>query len=206
MTGDRLGSCSNNTCESVAQDTSNDEEYIEITLDNGFRRKVKVSTKKIIVSMHQAGATEKAIRARYPWFRRNYIQNFLAIDQDVEQGERSRIQQINEFVAEMADKTIRNRQPLHDYMLVRWAVQKAGELNARGFFTASHTWLLNLKKRADVVSRKITAYITKASLAQQVDRAASISAFRERYLEQAFRFPPRLIFNVDQTGFNYVNL
>ena len=35
------------------------------------------------------------------------------------------------------------------------------------------------------------------------DTQASIARFHQAYIGQAIRFPPRLIFNVDQTGFNY---
>jgi len=37
----------------------------------------------------------------------------------------------------------------------------------------------------------------------QNETQALIARFRQAYIEQAVRFPPRLLFNVDQTGFNY---
>lgn len=136
------------------------DEWCEIILENKKKRRVTDSTKKRILELSKS-FSESGIKQQYPWYRRQYLERFKeSIRADNEMSRWTRIQQINEHVRDMADEAILNRHPLHDHMLARWAVQKAGELNARSFFTASGTWLRNFKKRHDVGSRKITGYIT----------------------------------------------
>ena len=167
------------------------------------KRVIADSTKKKILQLHNGRKSASAIQKLYPWFRPGYIERFRESCQSDEGSQLGRIESINSYVRARAKEVMRSKGPLHDYMLVRWAMQRAGELDARSFFTASHQWLWNFKKKNGIVSRKITAFISKASMENQNETQASIARFRQAYIEQAVRFPPRLIFNVDQTGFNY---
>ena len=179
-------------------------EYCEVEVAANEKPKILKSTKKKILHLHDfKNYTTKGIQAQYPWYRSSHLQRSRESCRNNETSNQTRIEQINTYVLGRAEEAMRLQQPLHDYMLVRWAVQRAGELNARSFFVASHTWLLNSKKRNDVVSRKITHHVTQASAANQNEIDASARTFHEQCISRAFRYPPRLILNVDQTGSNY---
>ena len=88
------------------------------------------------------------------------------------------------------------RQSLAIELLVR-------SLGASDFFHASETWLRRFKKTSDYTSRKVTGYASKA----EEDKREEIDRSRANFLENFERleamFPRRLIWNTDQTGFNY---
>ena len=163
-----------------------------------------VNKETYILHLHDVkGYYEASIKAQYPWFELKHIARFREHCSTDGGDQLCRIEQINEYVSIRATQAMNSHQPLHDYMFVREAVLRAGELNARSFFTVRHTWLLKFKKSNDVTSRKITNYITDASTENRDQVEGAIRAFHDQYISHAFRYPPRLIFNIDQTGFNH---
>lgn len=201
MTGEEhIGSTSSESVIKSPAKASSRDDICEIEESSGQRRSISANTQRIIVEMHRRGASEAAIKAKYPWFRRNQVKRFTDC---IEGSQKSRMEQINQFVEDLALSTIDARQPLHDYMIVRWALQKADELDARSFFSASGTWLKHFKKRARISSRKITDWVSKADRNKEDKLAEMIIQFQNRYAQESVRYPHRLIINVDQTAFQY---
>ena len=198
-----IGSSSSDESRPSPKKKSEDAGFCQLAPGNYDRRTISDSTKRKILAPHDEGKTTSAIQRLYSWFRPNYIKRFRESCCSNEASQASRIEEINNYVTSRAEEVMQANAPLRDYMLVRWAMQRAGKLNARSFFTASNRWLWNFKKRNNIVSRKITAFITEASMRNENDTQASIARFHQACIGQAIRFPPRLMFKVDQTGFNY---
>lgn len=87
---------------------------------------------------------------------------------------------------------------VHDRSLIRWGMEKAREINVN--FRASHHWLLNFKRRHNIVSRKITRQVTKKNIVDAPQTRETIDRFIGKIWE-IFERNPAKIFNTDQTGF-----
>lgn len=88
---------------------------------------------------------------------------------------------------------------VHDRDLVRWATEKADELQLQGFRASSH-WIFDWKKDHRVVRRKINKHFTRKDLDAQPKVIESIDEFVNRIRSmRAIPNPPKL-FNADQTG------
>lgn len=88
---------------------------------------------------------------------------------------------------------------VHDRQLIRWGMEKSRELNID--FRASHHWLLNFKKRHNIVSRKITRQVTRKNIVDAPQTLETVNRFVGKIWE-IFERDPAKIFNTDQTGFN----
>lgn len=84
----------------------------------------------------------------------------------------------------------------------RWAREKATEIGAV-WFKASDTWLAHFKKANQYASRKVTKHKGQSEVNQQEAVRQSIVDFRQEYANYSNYFPHRLIWNIDQTGFQY---
>lgn len=87
---------------------------------------------------------------------------------------------------------------MHDRNLTRWGAEKARELQLN--FRASHHWLLNFKRRHNIVSRKITRQISRKNQAEEPAVRTSATEFINK-IKPIFAKNPARIFNSDQTGF-----
>lgn len=164
-------------------------------------RNISVDTMKKVLEMHARGDSVRAIKAKYSWYTPKKIPQFRRC---IETGgsPASKLKNINEYVLERVQETIRNRHPLHDYMIRNWGERRAAEIGATDF-QASTGWLYNFKTRNGIVSRKITEYTSRAEVDQQSAIASSIEAFRRDFASIESQFRRAMILNMDQTGFSY---
>lgn len=171
----------------------------EITID-GNKRKISDSTAKKILELASSGQSERSIRGKYPWYRRQYLPRLQRIQAGGSQE--SNINRINKHVAERVDDALARRLPIHDYLLQEWALEYADQIGASNFKASGH-WVLNFKKRERLTGRKVTDLSSKAQEDQADEIAASEEQFLENYQQIGHFYPHHRIFNVDQSGHRY---
>lgn len=199
LTGDpSIGSTnSSQACSSHVVDEDYCPEIFTISND----RKISDDTIKRIIDLHHnEHLSEKAIKAQYPWYRRQYLprmQQYITI-----RNRRNIYDQINEHVLHRIDDAFVRLLPIHDYHLQQWGFDKADEINMTDF-KASKGWLSKVKKMGNVVGRKVTKYKSRAELDRSEEIEASKERFKDNYSMLAEFFPHRRILNVDQSGHRY---
>lgn len=178
-----------------------DEDYCDSFLIPTLRRKTTLETMRTIVSMHESGQSEKSICGKYKWFKRQYIDYFKkCIDRN---GSRVQLfEKINEFVLQKFRQTRENYLPVHDRMLVEWGRQKAVELGV-DFFKGAGRWVHDFKRRNRIASHKVTRYSSRTEREQREQDRMREEEFLEEFERQELFYPRHLIWNTDQTRFDY---
>ena len=85
---------------------------------------------------------------------------------------------------------------IHDIDITRWALQAQQQVNLLGF-KASHEWVRRFKLAHQIVSRKVTKFITKKALMSKVDS----NRFIENVKYYIDRYGIENVYNSDQSGF-----
>lgn len=183
----------------VSQDSDYDDARI-ITIP-GSKRRVRIETlEKIRVLRREKGQSERAIQGKYRWFHRMWLQRY---EEYLATGNvRFKQAEIDKIVWKKVSDALDARRPIHDYLIRRWAQDAAASINATSF-TASNGWLSNFKNRHNLVSRKVTKYISRAEQANEDRIEENLLHFREQYSALRDIYPPHLIMNMDQSNFNY---
>lgn len=163
---------------------------------------VSLKALKDVLDRKKKGHTEEQIRRRHSWYRRQYLPQ---IEQQVAAGGSvsSKYEQIDKVVAARVDESLKANKPIHDYTIRRWGLEAASQINCSRFFQASASWLYDFKKRHKIRSLAVTKYISNAQERSEAERLQSITDFLAAYDRESQLFPERLIWNMDQTGFNY---
>ena len=161
----------------------------------------KIETMQKIVELANKGASERSIQGKYSRYKRQYLPFFKRC---VESGstQRSRSDEINEYTLKKFTEARSAGHPVHGTLLQAWARRRAVEVNATSF-KASSFWLEHFTKRYGIVGRKVTDLVSRAEQDQREAIEESRLRFLREYRARASLFPRRLIWNVDQTGFNY---
>lgn len=180
--------------------TINDD-YCDLLSIDSPRRRVSMNTMRIILDMVARNTSVKTIQAKYTWYRPNYVPNFrrcVASDRMVDN-----LAKVNDYVLEKF-RDARNRfLPVHSYLLIDWGHEKAQQLNITEKFRGSKTWVYNFKKRNGITSRSITEFSSRAEQEREEEIEESKRLFKDEFTHQEFMYPRRMIWNMDQTGFNY---
>jgi len=87
-----------------------------------------------------------------------------------------------------------------DIDLARWAVRAQEDLNVPGF-KASMRWIQKFKVIHNIVSRKITKFVTKKSILAYVVLEEKCNSFIENVKYQITQYGAENIYNSDQSGF-----
>lgn len=166
------------------------------------RKRVSLDTMKYIVDMADKGSSLKSIRAKYKWYR---SENLATFRRCVRFGgsNADKMHRVNEAVKAQVRQARDNGETVHDQTITQWGQRAAREVGAEDFFRASHTWLRRFKEKEGIVVRDITGEFGRHEPTAQLTKAQKIEAFRQQYSQLEWYFPRRLIWNYDQTGFNY---
>ncbi|EFN87726.1 hypothetical protein EAI_02654, partial [Harpegnathos saltator] len=97
-------------------------------------------------------------------------------------------------------EALENRIIIHDIDIARWASRAQEEENMVRF-KASDTWLKRFKTSYDIVSRKITKFVTKKSLLSKTDLEDKCNTFIENVKYYIERYGVDNVYNSDQNGF-----
>lgn len=92
---------------------------------------------------------------------------------------------------------------IHDRDLRRWAlsINSSMEHSLAGF-TASASWVRLFKRRYNIVSRKITKFISQKTIADKEKIKAAGDEFVANFRETMQNFLPTQIVNFDQSSFS----
>lgn len=180
---------------------SYDPDYCPDTMPPSKGPHFKISSMRTILKLVRRGRTEDSIRKVYPSYRRQYKKRF---EQCIAEGDsRSVIRRMISSYALNRFKDAREHlYPVRGHNIRDWATQEAIRLNAT-FFSPTVGWLNQFKLRHGIVSRKITKYIGACEIKNREERDKNITDFKRMYgrWRHFFRYP--LVWNMDQTGFNY---
>jgi hypothetical protein len=94
-----------------------------------------------------------------------------------------------------------NKFIVHDSDLKRWAMKKKIEINLESF-TASSSWLWRFKNHYNIVSRKITKFVSDSYSKTKVDIIGTADLFVSSTKLFLQNFTDDNIYNTDQSGFN----
>lgn len=199
LTGDpRIGSTTDESSQSSSTNQGSDFCPEELILD---RRRVSDATVRNIIKLVDQGRTEKGIRSQYRWFHRQYVPRMR---QHIQMGgsRLSTYDDINSFVLKKIDDAMVAKLPVHEYHLRMWGFERADEIGADNF-KASSNWIANIKRRADLVGRKVTDLSSRPDRANADKIEASKIEFTENFRYMRQFYPHHRILNVDQSGHKY---
>ena len=111
-----------------------------------------------------------------------------------------KLKQISEYILNNFHIALENKLIIHDADLARWAVRAQEDLNVPGF-KASLRWIQKFKTIHNIVSRKITKFVTKKYLMSNVDLEEKCNTFIENVKYQISVYGVENIYNSDQSGF-----
>lgn len=137
---------------------------------------------------------------------RNYIRRFREYFTRMGTN-RTKFKQINEYVFQRFREARENDFEVHGQDLRLWALEKADELQLpRESFVASDTWINRFKNNNQIVSRKITKFITLEA-SRNVDTIETEGlAFHLDIIDNIMpNFEADEIWNFDQSGIQYEN-
>lgn len=161
---------------------------------------VKLKTMQDILLLREQGRSHDKIKKLYGWYNHKFIPRFRAC---VARGYKR-----SEVYGLIGGKTFsifkRSREkglPVRGYKIREWARREARKLDFPSFH-ASRSWLDSFKKKFRIRSRKVTKVVSQSYLNNLRGDARAIEEFREQYGSLSSYFRKKLIFNVDQTGFN----
>lgn len=116
---------------------------------------------------------------------------------------REKLKMICEYTLNNVMDAINRKVPFHDMDIRRWAIRARQLFDmAPAKFKASATWLLEFKKRHGIVSRKITKWVTKKTLATQESLEEQAAIFIQKVKTHIADFGVENVYNSDQSGFN----
>lgn len=122
-------------------------------------------------------------------------------DQISEGGSRlEKLKRISQYTLNLFNEALERGIIIHDIDIARWASRAQEKENAPGF-SASETWVKRLKKIHNIVSRKITKFITKKSLLSKADLENKCDTFIGNVKYYIDRYGVENIYNSDQSGF-----
>lgn len=163
-------------------------------------RNITIATMKKIIELHDMGRSEAKIRNKYRWYRRQYLPRFRdCVSRGYKRSDVYRL--IREAVYQKFLNSREKGLPVRGYNIRSWALREARKHNL-GNFTASYRYLTMFKKAYRISSRKVTKIVSSSDLANRIADGRKIIQFREDFSRACQFFKKKLIFNVDQTGFN----
>lgn len=108
---------------------------------------------------------------------------------------------VSEYTLQKFKEALQSKLTVHDLDLKRWALQKKHELNMH-WFKASPKWILQFKRKHNIVSRKITKYVTKVSADNEPNSLQQCQHFINEVKSELSIKSESNIYNSDQSGFN----
>jgi hypothetical protein len=112
---------------------------------------------------------------------------------------RQKLDDVDSHIFSMFEDARHKSLAVHDADLQRWARQYAKE-QSLSHFSASEHWVRSFKHRHNLVSRKITKFVTKHAVENEAEIAKSAEQFVAQVKAQAKSVSSRQILNTDQVG------
>ncbi|XP_076666304.1 uncharacterized protein LOC143367919 [Andrena cerasifolii] len=90
---------------------------------------------------------------------------------------------------------------IHDIDIRRWALKAKEEVNLPTF-KAGHTWIMNFKKVHNIVSRKVTKFVSRSAQQDKQHLHLTSSEFVNQVKPYIATHNPSNVYNADESGFN----
>ena len=193
----------------VEYDTQNEFIGDEETSNDELEKETKIISweyKKAVVQYWRSGKRSKyrsfqSVQTIFRFVSR--LGTLYEWEKEIEKSgsHRHKLTEIEAFVFQKFQDCRKRYSIVHDSDLRRWACIKASELKMK--FSASKTWLMNFKRRYQIVSRKITKVLSVFHMHQMNDVVNASKAFLNDFyiFFKDSKFNDNQIFNMDQSGF-----
>lgn len=83
----------------------------------------------------------------------------------------------------------------------RWALNATSAVGLAS--KISDNWLLKMKRRHGIVSRKVSKVWSTAKLQRAAETEAAVVEFRQEVLAKLANYDPDMVMNTDQSGYQY---
>lgn len=195
------------TSANRTDNTAADIDYTDEPLEMGGHTPSDETLRKILDMVDgvngQRRRSATSITTLYPWFNPSTIGR-IRRRFEVRGTRADKFRALDREVIGMFKAAREKHQPIHGRMIQRWARQVGARIGLDlDQFKASDGWLLLFKRRHKIVSRKVTAYVSRPEKENEQSIAQRIVEFGPRYMTESLSFEKRYIWNFDQTGFNY---
>ncbi|XP_076670748.1 uncharacterized protein LOC143370037 [Andrena cerasifolii] len=90
---------------------------------------------------------------------------------------------------------------IHNIDIRRWALEAKEEVNLPTF-KAGHTWVMNFKKVHNIVSRKVTKFVSRSAQQDKQHLHLTSSEFVNQVIPYIATHNPSNVYNADESGFN----
>ena len=130
------------------------------------------------------------------------IQQLYRWKDQVEAGgdRHEKLYQVSKYTLDKFQEAIAFKIAVHDIDLKRWALQK-NELKMP-WFKASRWWIQQFKSKHNIVSRKITKFVTHSAVDNMKDLQQQSENFKNDVSGLISQYGAQNVFNSDQSGFN----
>jgi hypothetical protein len=191
ITGDpNIGSTSEESAVEQA-DSDDDFEYDSVFIES---RRVSLNSLRIVLEMVDKEESERRIRGRYDWFRR---QNVAVYKRMYAQGGQARsiYQAIGEYVEREVSALRHDLKPVHDETILALGARRARELGFKSF-KGSKKWLERFKKQYGYSSRAVVDHLSTAQIQREGVTQARSREFLESFRRYRSYFRPNLCWNL----------
>lgn len=112
-----------------------------------------------------------------------------------------KLYRVAQYTLDNLKEAIDSKITVHDIDVRRWALQKKHELNMT-WFKAGRWWVWQFKKTHNIVSRKITKFVSVSSIHEGTDLEEQCESFLNSVKPRILRYGVSNVYNSDQSGFN----
>jgi len=131
-----------------------------------------------------------------------YISRFRKYVEDC--GTRdSKFKIVSSKVYERFQNALLKRSETHDYDFRRWAMIEAKAIGLQEF-KVSTRWLHSFKTSYNIVSRKITKFVTEVEIENPEALRLAATNFAQQVKDKSKNYEKSQVQNSDQSGFNYL--
>lgn len=177
-----------------------DPEFTPPKGERAAKHRFTDNSAKLILAMVDSNKTTKSIKAMYPKYSPSRISELR--EQVAGSSPMVQFEKIDAHVDQRVQESRRNLHIVRGYMIQTWASEYARAIGAVNF-KASLSWLNRFKKRHGIGSRKIGKTTSRAKEDNKDTIQSNKFAFLDDFDRQRLRFHNGLIFNFDQSGFEY---
>ena len=143
----------------------------------------------------------KAVQYKFPFVKSISILYLWEKQMNNKDNRFHKLREINDYTIKKFQKCRENNINVHDCDLKRWALSYARTINFS--FVASKSWLLRLKRKNKIRSRKITNFVCNSGKGKTRNIEDSAKAYVNdvKTFISYFGFNDQQVFNCDQSGF-----
>ena len=114
---------------------------------------------------------------------------------------REQLLSIVQYVLDKFQTAIDQGSLIHDIDIRRWALEAKEKANLPTFKTG-HTWIMNFKKVHNIVSRKVTKFVSRSAQQDKQHLHLTSSEFVNQVKPYIDTHNPSNVYNADESGFN----